>query len=70
MTNYKVVLLDLVSTSGLFGRVPSPEAAEAIGEGLNQMSREGWELVAVVPVTNDGSPAQIRQAYHYFRKIQ
>ena len=70
MISYKVILLDLVTSAGFFSKEPSHEAAEAICETVNQMSREGWELMAVVPVTNDGTPAQIRQAYHYFRKTQ
>ena len=66
---YKVILLDLVSFSGLFGKTPSLEVADSITEMINLQASEGWELVAVVPVTDDGSPAQIRQAYHYFRKL-
>jgi hypothetical protein len=66
---YKVILLDLASSSGIFSETPSQEVADYITQVVNSMAYDGWELVAVVPVTNDGSPAQIRQAYHYFRKL-
>ena len=66
---YKVILLDLVSPTGLFGKTPSLEVADSLTEMINALAGEGWELVAVAPVTDGGSPAQIRQAYHYFRKL-
>jgi hypothetical protein len=57
-----------VEMAGFFTREIRPECVELIERELNKLGAEGWELVSVFPFTNGGSPAQIKQAVHYFKR--
>lgn len=63
---YKTVLFEIDRTS--WGRALLPESVDKIQEPLEKLGRQGWELVAVWPITDGGSPPQIDHAIHYFKR--
>lgn len=66
---YKTVVLG-VEKSGWLNKSPKDDAVDEIDRVLNGLGADGWELVGVLPVTNDASPAQINQGLHYFKRLR
>ena len=65
---YKSVLLE-VERYGFFSSKVDEEVTNGeIEETLNELGHQGWELTAVLPITNGGSPAQINVGLHYFKR--
>ncbi len=63
---YKSVLLT-IDRAG-WSQALQPESVNKVQQSLDRLGGEGWELVAVWPITNGGSPAQIDHAIHYFKR--
>ena len=68
MFEYLVLTRQLVGNASVFFAGSGENVLDDVNEELNSLGREGWELTAVVPITNGGSPAQIQHAVHYLRR--
>lgn len=65
---YRSVLLSVERSGGFFRSAVQQYSCAEIENLLNVMGKEGWEPVGVFPVTDGGSPAQINQAIHHFKR--
>ena len=66
---YKTLILTAKPKGGFFSKKLPDKCVPEIDAALNHLGRDGWELVAVFPFTNGGSPAAIEQAIHYFKRL-
>lgn len=64
---YKIVVIDVEKTGFLSSKM-TEVCRKKIEAHLNDLGKDGWELVGVLPFTNGQSPAQIDQGIHYFRR--
>jgi hypothetical protein len=64
---YKTVAIN-VEKSGWLNKAAKDDSIDEIDRLLKALGQDGWELVAVLPITNGGSPAQINQGIHYFKR--
>lgn len=65
---YHSLLLVFDRLSGFLSAKPDAKSLEEINAQLNELGKEGWELTAVLPVSNGANPPQMSHGIHYFKR--
>ena len=67
---YKTVVFEITRASGFWKNKPTNDGVPEISKKLNELGKDGWQLIGIFPVTDGGSPAQISRALHYLMRAK